>query len=82
LENAQSRQNTKIEIMKAHLKKIGDTNLTNELKCSKMLNDLATKVKEELKEHHGKREETEDQILSLIEKLCDKSTLEKETISE
>lgn len=38
-----------------------------------MLRDLVKKVKAELQEHQEKREETESQILNLIDKMCDKS---------
>ena len=36
-----------------------------------MLRDLVKKVKSELAEHQTKRESTEEEILVLIEKMCD-----------
>lgn len=42
----------------------------------RMLRDLVKKVKGELQEHQTKREETETQILNLIDKMCDKSMMQ------
>jgi hypothetical protein len=45
----------------------------NENEFYKMLRDILKKVKEELGQDKMKREEMEETILSLIEKICDKA---------
>lgn len=45
----------------------------NENEFYKMLRDILKKVKEELSQDKIKREEMEETILSLIEKICDKA---------
>lgn len=66
-----------IEEIATQVKEVCKTYSDNESEFYKMLRDIVKKVKGEITDHQRKREETEAEILTLIEKICDRAIREK-----